>query len=92
MRGPIFHKYANILLLHQPPDGSLIHGSNGISKKKLFNVEAQKCSFSKLPRFTVPDFLSPCVNFGSEQKKEGMVKEAEEVVKRITPRSNVWME
>ena len=50
MSGPIFHKYANVLLLHQPPDEYLIDGSNAIVTK-LFNVEDEKCS--KVYRFMV---------------------------------------
>ena len=50
MRGTIFHKYANVLLLHQPQMGLWFMALTQLVKK-LFNVEAQKCS--KLPWFTV---------------------------------------
>ena len=61
MKGPIFHKYANVLLLHQPPDRSLIHGSNAIRKKNVIQCWSWK-AFKVTPVYGTRNIFIPKSN------------------------------
>ena len=48
---PIFYKHAYVLPVHQPLNGSLIHGSNAMSKK--INVELKSVQSYPLLQYYV---------------------------------------